>query len=396
MNARLFFSSLLVLLLSLSLGAVTVRTYDHPTYTRVVVDSNNPMEYTLEKSQGYLLLKLKGKAIQWDGEKRLPSQRVSLERVQRGKGGVVLRLKPTTPMKTKSFILKNPFRVVLDLYDPEVKAASEVNPPLVAPPMEEKALPPSIPASTPPSGVSSRQDSPLPSGKPLERIVLDPGHGGSETGAIAPGGTNEKDVTLAIAKILKRFIEDQLGIRVFLTRDGDSMVSLEERAALANNRKADLFVSLHCNASWSKEAHGSETFILSLKSTDTEARKLAFFENTFEEEDERKQAPAVENDDLKMILWDMAQVEYLKESASLAELVQKELNILLGTKDRGIKQAPFRVLMNVAMPAVLVETAFLSNGQESQMLKNDEFQRKIAYAIFLGIKRYGELRANGR
>ena len=97
-----------------------------------------------------------------------------------------------------------------------------------------------------------------------------------------------------------------------------------------------------------------------------------------------------------MILWDMAQVEYLKESASLAELVQKELNILLGTKDRGIKQAPFRVLMNVAMPAVLVETAFLSNGQESQMLKNDEFQRKIAYAIFLGIKRYGELRANGR
>ena len=396
MNARLFFSSLLVLLLSLSLGAVTVRTYDHPTYTRVVVESNNPMEYTLEKSQGYLLLKLKGKAIQWDGEKRLPSQRVSLERVQRGKGGVVLRLKPTTPMKTKSFILKNPFRVVLDLYDPEVKAASEVNPPLVAPPMEEKALPPSIPASPPPSGVSSRQDSPLPSGKPLERIVLDPGHGGSETGAIAPGGTNEKDVTLAIAKILKRFIEDQLGIRVFLTRDGDSTVSLEERAALANNRKADLFVSLHCNASWSKEAHGSETFILSLKSTDTEARKLAFFENTFEEEDERKQAPAVENDDLKMILWDMAQVEYLKESASLAELVQKELNILLGTKDRGIKQAPFRVLMNVAMPAVLVETAFLSNGQESQMLKNDEFQRKIAYAIFLGIKRYGELRANGR
>ena len=396
MNARLFFSSLLVLLLSLSLGAVTVRTYDHPTYTRVVVESNNPMEYTLEKSQGYLLLKLKGKAIQWDGEKRLPSQRVSLERVQRGKGGVVLRLKPTTPMKTKSFILKNPFRVVLDLYDPEVKAASEVNPPLVAPPMEEKALPPSIPASAPPSGVSSRQDSPLPSGKPLERIVLDPGHGGSETGAIAPGGTNEKDVTLAIAKILKRFIEDQLGIRVFLTRDGDSTVSLEERAALANNRKADLFVSLHCNASWSKEAHGSETFILSLKSTDTEARKLAFFENTFEEEDERKQAPAVENDDLKMILWDMAQVEYLKESASLAELVQKELNILLGTKDRGIKQAPFRVLMNVAMPAVLVETAFLCNGQESQMLKNDEFQRKIAYAIFLGIKRYGELRANGR
>ena len=396
MNARLFFSSLLVLLLSLSLGAVTVRTYDHPTYTRVVVESNNPMEYTLEKSQGYLLLKLKGKAIQWDGEKRLPSQRVSLERVQRGKGGVVLRLKPTTPMKTKSFILKNPFRVVLDLYDPEVKAASEVNPPLVAPPMEEKALPPSTPASTPPSGVSSRQDSPLPSGKPLERIVLDPGHGGSETGAIAPGGTNEKDVTLAIAKILKRFIEDQLGIRVFLTRDGDSTVSLEERAALANNRKADLFVSLHCNASWSKEAHGSETFILSLKSTDTEARKLAFFENTFEEEDERKQAPAVENDDLKMILWDMAQVEYLKESASLAELVQKELNILLGTKDRGIKQAPFRVLMNVAMPAVLVETAFLSNGQESQMLKNDEFHRKIAYAIFLGIKRYGELRANGR
>ena len=300
-------------------------------------------------------------------------------------------------MKTKSFILKNPFRVVLDLYDPESKAESAVTPPLVAPPSaEEKALPPSVPTSVPPSGSASRQEDSLPSGKPLERIVLDPGHGGSETGAIAPGGTNEKDVTLAIARILKRFIEDQLGIRVFLTRDGDSTVSLEERAALANNRKADLFVSLHCNASWSKEAHGSETFILSLKSTDTEARKLAFFENTFEEEDERKQTPAVESDDLKMILWDMAQVEYLKESASLAELVQKELNILLGTKDRGIKQAPFRVLMNVAMPAVLVETAFLSNGQESQMLKNDEFQRKIAYAIFLGIKRYGELRANGR
>jgi N-acetylmuramoyl-L-alanine amidase len=225
--------------------------------------------------------------------------------------------------------------------------------------------------------------------KSVRTIVIDPGHGGLEVGAKGKFGSLEKDITLGISLKLKALIERNLAFQVVLTRDRDLEVSLDNRAATANNHQAELFVSIHANGSLRRNAAGSETYFLSLNATDEEARRLAYLENTTTQverplDDDKK-------DDIMMILWDMAQSAYLKQSQRLAEIIQDELNTLLGTANRGIKQAPFKVLTGVASPAVLVEVAFISNPEEEKNLVTEAFQQRIAQAIFQGIGRYIKL-----
>ncbi|UCE43329.1 MAG: N-acetylmuramoyl-L-alanine amidase [Candidatus Aminicenantes bacterium] len=225
-----------------------------------------------------------------------------------------------------------------------------------------------------------------------ECIVIDPGHGGLEIGARGKFGTLEKDLTLAIGMKLAEIARQTRASNVVLTRDGDVDVSLEDRSAIANNNKATVFISIHVNGSYRKGAAGPETYFLSKDATDEEARRLAFLENNSETLENNIQA---EDEDLiKMILWDMAQTAYLKQSSQLAEDIQDELNLLWGTRNRGIKQAPFKVLTGVACPAVLVEVAFLSNPQEERKLLTEEYQRKIAQAIYQGLAKF--LRDNSR
>jgi N-acetylmuramoyl-L-alanine amidase len=222
---------------------------------------------------------------------------------------------------------------------------------------------------------------------PAERIVvIDPGHGGLETGAKGRFGNLEKDITLAISLKLKALIEKEMGFEVVLTRDRDVDVPMETRSAIANNNKAALFISIHANGAVQKKAAGSETFFLSLNATDEETRRLAYLENNSTELQSRID-PSTDND-LMMILWDMAQNAYIKQSSRLAELVQGELDAMLGTRNRGIKQAPFKVLTGVACPAILVEAAFISNPDEEQKLASDEFQTKVAEAVYRGLVRY--------
>jgi N-acetylmuramoyl-L-alanine amidase len=222
---------------------------------------------------------------------------------------------------------------------------------------------------------------------PAQRtVIIDPGHGGLETGAKGRFGNLEKDITLAISLKLKTLIEKELGFEVVLTRDRDVDVPMETRSAIANNHKAALFISVHANGSVQRKAAGSETFFLSLNATDEETRRLAYLENNSSELQTRVD-PSADND-LMMILWDMAQNAYIKESSRLAELVQGELDAMLGTRNRGIKQAPFKVLTGVACPAILVEAAFISNPDEEQKLASDVFQTKVAEAIYRGLARY--------
>lgn len=220
----------------------------------------------------------------------------------------------------------------------------------------------------------------------IKTIVIDPGHGGLETGARGKFGALEKNITLAIALKLKAEIERNLAFQVELTRDKDIDVSLENRSATANNHKAELFISIHTNSSYRRNAKGSETFFLSLNATDEEARRLAYLENSSAEPE--KPLGQESKDEIMMILWDMAQAAYLKQSQRLAEIIQDELNSLLGTADRGIKQAPFKVLTGVACPAVLVEVAFISNPQEERELVEESFQANVARAIYRGLVRY--------
>ncbi len=264
----------------------------------------------------------------------------------------------------KSFELGEPARLVVDFFK---KAPGEP---------EQIETVPSKPIETPTLLPSTTTEKHV--------IVLDPGHGGEETGAVGPNGTNEKDVVLGIARKLKSILENS-GIRVILTRDGDQHITLDDRTALANNNKANLFISIHANATLRGYGKGAETYFLSAKATDDEARNVAAVENNALGLDQNVSGVG---DDLKLILWDMAQTEYLAESSQLAELIQKEMNETLGIANRGIKQAPFRVLMGATMPAVLVEIGFINNPAEEKMMRESEYQMKIARAIFRSIESF--------
>jgi N-acetylmuramoyl-L-alanine amidase len=160
-------------------------------------------------------------------------------------------------------------------------------------------------------------------------------------------------------------------------------VDLDDRTAIANNYKADLFVSIHANASRARGARGSEVYFLSYQASDDEARRMAQLEGAAE-----PFGVADPGSDLAVILWDMAQAEHLEESSALATRIQDELAAVTGAEGRGVKQAPFRVLVGATMPAVLVEVAFISNPEEEKELASDTYQAKIAAALMRGIARY--------
>jgi N-acetylmuramoyl-L-alanine amidase len=229
----------------------------------------------------------------------------------------------------------------------------------------------------------------------LHSVVIDPGHGGSESGAVGSTGLMEKDVVLDVASRLARMLHDQAGLEVYLTRESDQLLPLSSRTALANHQRADLFISLHANASTSSGARGSETYFLSAEATDDEARNLAALENRVAA---AANSQAGSGEGLEMILWDLAQTEFLLESSRLAERIQEELNRLLNTPNRGIKQAPFRVLEGATMPAVLVEMAFITNPEEELLLLKEAFRERIATALYrsvLAFKRDYETMSRG-
>jgi len=239
---------------------------------------------------------------------------------------------------------------------------------------------------------------PSAAGPPEQKtIVIDPGHGGLDVGAKGKFGNLEKTVTLAISLKLKALIEQNLAYRVLLTRDKDIDVSQENRSALANNNDAAVFISIHANGSF-RTATGAETFYMSLTDLDEETRKLAYLENNSSQLETRIADDAKDKDAVKMILWDMAQAAYIKQSARLAEAIQSELPALLtkegrpsrslAVENRGIKQARFKVLTGVACPAVLVEIAFMSNPEEEQKLVDEDFQTSVAQAIYRGLVNY--------
>jgi N-acetylmuramoyl-L-alanine amidase len=259
------------------------------------------------------------------------------------------------------YTLKNPDRLVVEITKPEASAA--VKPDV-----------PAAPAVAPPS----------------RTVVIDPGHGGEETGAIGPGEVLEKEITLDTASRLAALLGREPGVRAVLTRTTDTLVALDERAAIANHEKAAVFLSIHANSSRATGAHGSETYYLSLAASDKLADAVARQENAGDGKAPGP-APAEAPPDLDFILWDMAQSAHLKESATLAESIQNELNALLHTENRGIKQAPFRVLVGATMPAVLVEAGFLSNAEEAKKLSTPEFRQSVAEAIARAVSSYLKL-----
>lgn len=228
-------------------------------------------------------------------------------------------------------------------------------------------------------------------------IVIDPGHGGVETGAVGPSGTQEKELTLLLAQGLARELARRLPVDVELTRDEDAELPLDTRAAIANQHRARLFISIHLNSSVGAGAHGAETYFLSLEASDARAAAAARAENNLLPPAGAAPGTAAAAQravaGLDLILWDLAQSRHLAESQRFASLVQEELNTALGLRDRGVKQAPFRVLMGAAMPAVLVELGFLSNPDEEKKLLTPEYRQQLVDALARAVSRY---QAQGR
>jgi len=272
-----------------------------------------------------------------------------------------IRLDVAPGIAADHYRLTSPDRIVFDLFRGETPALGVASP----------TAPPPPAAARPLGGIQT--------------IVIDPGHGGAETGAIGPAGTMEKELTLLIARTLAERLRSQLGVRVTLTRDDDSDLDLDERSAIANQNKADLFLSIHLNSTTRGDAHGAETYFLSLKASDERAADAAALENLV---GQQAAPPGSDDFDLQLMLWDLAQSRHLAASQRLATFIQQELNRQLDLRDRGVKQAPFRVLMGAAMPAVLVELGFVSSPDDEARLRDPAYRLELVDTLVRAIQRF--------
>ena len=220
-------------------------------------------------------------------------------------------------------------------------------------------------------------------GLKLGRVVLDPGHGGHDTGTISPSGLTEKNLVLDVALRLGKLIEQGMGSEVFFTRGDDTFQPLEARTQFANDRKADLFLSIHANASSYRAASGSEVYYLNFTTSKT-ALDVASRENASSERSLHQ---------LQELVQKIALKDKIEESREFASRIQSAIwgTLAHDTPDalnRGVKKAPFVVLIGAAMPSVLVEIGFVSNPREEALLKQPEHRQRIAEALYKGISQY--------
>jgi N-acetylmuramoyl-L-alanine amidase len=335
-------------------GPVELRYRSYPTYTRVVLEGPVRFEPRLVESQGALVVPLVGlRAAGARGVRAVRDGLIATLEMGESRGHAALRVEfERAPLARKVFRLTDPPRLVLDFYR--------------------------APAAPAPSAAPARA--------PLGTIVLDAGHGGHDPGAIGAGGLQEKELTLDVTRRLAALLQEELGVRVVLTRTRDQFVALQERTALANRVKADLFVSVHVNAARGATTTGTETYFLSSEATDNAARAAAAFENKVIELEPGARGGT--RDLLRSILWDLAQSEFQQESSRLAEALQDSLDRALRLPSRGVKQAPFYVLGGAAMPAVLVEVGFITNTREEERLQDEGYRDRIARALAAGLAAY--------
>ncbi|MBU2455705.1 MAG: N-acetylmuramoyl-L-alanine amidase, partial [Proteobacteria bacterium] len=370
-----------------------LRFWSNPEYTRIVVNADSEREYShrlLNKDPGI--------------DKPFQRLYIDIEQTRLGKGvaehtqiddnllkqaragqylphtvRVVIDIKSFENYKI--FSLKDPFRIVIDVWG---KGANGVPVPSSEPQVADSDDLKKTHRMTTDNLKSSDIARQLALG--VSKIVIDPGHGGSDPGA--PGyykNVWEKDIVLKISKKLAVTLRDRLKCTVLLTRSTDKKLTLEERTAIANTKRADLFISLHCNAAKNRNLTGIETYILNL-ATDDQAIAVAARENATSEKN---------ISDLEYILSDLMKHAKIEESTRLADVVhnsfvsgmQKKYS---GVNNLGVKQAPFYVLLGARMPSILIETSFISNKTDCKRLMSDAYQTQICNAIADGVEKYIE------
>ncbi|MFQ5720876.1 MAG: N-acetylmuramoyl-L-alanine amidase [Candidatus Aminicenantales bacterium] len=373
--------AVILLLLATRLGSsdprieiYNLRPFTHPTYTRVVVDIGKLREYSFNQLkdpdriyvdiyQAKLNPLLHKKTFlvnnQYIRQIRIAQKNHSTVRV-------VVDLDFSQVKRYRVFHLFDPFRVVIDIYP--------------------QTLPSNSPASKAPQ-------SPQPAksgyslvrqlGLGIERIIIDPGHGGSDPGCIGQRGLQEKQIVLDVCQRLKRLLSQHNSWQVVLTRESDILIPVENRTVIANQKQGDIFISIHANANPSRKRSGVETFYLNF-SQDPSVNAIAAREN----------ATSTKNiSQMKDIIKKIVQNSKIVESKELAEKIQKNLVKTLSqkyenVKNLGVKGGPFWVLIGGNMPSVLVEISHLSNPQEEARLKTSSYRQLIAQGIYQGILDY--------
>lgn len=331
-----------------------IRYWSSPDYTRVVVDLTGTPEYSQNRltDPERLYFDLKNTLITKEIVTSVPIGNDILKTVRAGQFTcdtvrVVLDLKDIKEFNV--FVLEDPARLVIDVYG---KERGEI-----------------------PDKASLKR-----------RIVIDPGHGGHDPGAVGLSGLYEKDVVLDIALKLKEILSENPLYEVFLTREKDIYIPLEERTAIANKKKADLFLSIHANASPQRKAKGVETYLLNW-TDNNEANRVAARENKISLK--KMQEMNRQMDILGGILGDLERQMKRDESVNLANQIQNSMITTLdGRENLGVKWAMFFVLFGARMPSVLVEVSFISNPEEEKLLADVSFRYQIAQAIADGLNRY--------
>jgi N-acetylmuramoyl-L-alanine amidase len=402
-----------------------VRFWDAPNSVRIMIDlsgevtysqgdAKNPKRFFVDLSPAKLNSAILGK--QW----QIKSPIIEQMRVGQFDASTVrVVLEVGTIGSISTFTLRDPDRLIIDILgkeaiqSPAVASASPAATPTpssravsvprsVTPPPTATTQPtaqPPPPTSTTASVAKKPPEAdakvftaakPADSGKrslvrslglKLTRVVIDAGHGGHDTGSVGPTGYTEKELVLDVARRLKGLIETELGAEVVMTRSDDNFVPLENRTMVANQQEADLFISIHANSSSAKSVRGVETYFLDFTAS-REALETASRENAVSDRSIHELQDLVK----KIMLKDK-----LDESRELAQHIEKSLAARKGSgMDRGIKQAPFVVLIGANMPSVLAEICFISNPQDEKLVKTPESRQAIAESLFEGVRSYAE------
>lgn len=369
-----------------------VRHWSSNNYTRVVINLDRPSKFThrlLQKDPSIkvdsrrLYIDIEGATLDKNLNRQIPINDGLLKTARAGQFDastvrVVLDIESIEDFKI--FPLTEPYRIVIDVTGAKSaqlkRPADEKEPVQTSAPIDVKKRderPATGKAETPAGLIRSF----------VKTIVIDPGHGGKDPGAVGRNGLMEKDVTLRISKRLRERLASKLESKILMTRETDVFVPLEERTAIANSRDADLFVSVHINASPRRAATGIETYILNV-SADAASRRLAARENA---------TSAKSVSDLEFILNDLIKTAKTNDSGRLAAAVQEKL--VSGLKARytdirgnGVKGAPFYVLVGTKMPSILVEVSFISNPMDEERLRDDAYIEEVVSGITAGLMQY--------
>lgn len=364
-----------------------IRHWSTDDYTRVVIHLNKHADYTSrllkpDPAKGIpprLFVDIKGATV----DKNLyvkPIKNGLLEQIKFARNTkdtvrVVLYINSFDDYKV--FQLKDPDRIVMDIEGSGKKSGGYYA-------KDDNSNDYEYKAGIPEDNVSSLSEA---LGLKIKTVVIDAGHGGHDPGAIGPTGLKEKDVNLRIAKALKQKLDKDGGkfgiTKVYLTRSTDKFIPLEERTAIAKKQGADLFISIHCNAARNKQAYGIETYYLSL-TNDKAALAVAARENA---------STSISRSEMDKVLKQYLLGAKIEESRSLAGLVQNSVVTNVSAKyppvkNKGIKKAPFIVLIGADIPSILVETSFITNPRDEKRLKSNDYVNKIADGIFAGVQRF--------